>query len=59
MEFNKVFEPVGQACCDSILEIECPECGAAIATEHDTIDLYCDECKRIVMQNPLIELGLI
>jgi len=50
---------VGQACCDSILEIECPECGAAIATEHDTIDLYCDECKRIVMQNPLIELGLI
>ena len=59
MEFNKVFELMGQACCDSILEIECPECGVAIATEPDATDLYCDECKRIVMQNPLIELGLI
>ncbi len=30
-----------------------------IVTEPDATDLYCDECKRIVMQNPLTELGLI
>jgi len=59
MESDKVLELMEQADRDSILEIECPACGAGIVTEPDSTDLYCDECKRIVMQNPLTELGLI
>jgi len=48
-----------QACRDCILEIECPVCGGTIVTEPDATDLYCEECKQIVMQNPLTEAGLI
>ena len=59
MEFNKVLELMEQACQDCILEIECPLCGASITTEPDATDLYCEECKQIVMQNPLTEAGLI
>jgi hypothetical protein len=59
MEFNKVLELMEQACRDCILEIECPVCGGTIETEPDATDLYCEECKQIVMQNPLTEAGLI
>jgi len=59
MEFKKVLELMEQACRDCILEIECPVCGGAIVTEPDATDLYCEECKQIVMQNPLTEVGLI
>jgi RNA polymerase subunit RPABC4/transcription elongation factor Spt4 len=59
MEFNKVLELMEQACRDCILEIECPVCGGTIVTEPDATDLYCEECKQIVMQNPLTEAGLI
>jgi ribosomal protein S27AE len=57
MDFNKAFEPMGNDCSESTLEIECPECGAAISAQHGVIDIYCGECKRIVMQIPLVELG--
>ncbi len=59
MEFDKVLQLMEQACWDSILEIECPECGAAIVTEPDAEDLYCDECEKVTGKNPLTELGLI
>ena len=59
MEFNKVLELMEQTCRDGILEIECPVCGGTIETEPDATDLYCEECKQIVMQNPLTEAGLI
>ena len=59
MEFNKVLDLLEQACRDCILEIDCPKCGAAIVAEPDAEDLYCEECKMIVMQNPLTEAGLI
>ena len=59
MEFDKVLELMEQACRDSIMEFECPICGAAIVSEPDATDLYCEECKRIVMQSPLTGLSLI
>ncbi len=59
MEVNKALELMEQACRDCILEIECPVCGGTIETEPDATDLYCEECKQIVMQNPLTEEGLI
>ena len=59
MEFNKVLELMEQACRDCILEIECPVCGGTIETEPDATYIYCEECKQIVMQNPLTEAGLI
>ena len=59
MEFDKVLQLMEQACRDSILEIECPVCGAAIVTEPDAEDLYCDECEKVTGKNPLTELGLI
>ncbi len=59
MEFNKVLGLMEQTCRDCILEIECPVCGGIIVSEPDATDLYCEECKQIVMQNPLTEAGLI
>ena len=59
MEFTKVLELMEQTCRDYIREIECPACGGTIVTEPDATDLYCEECKQIVMQNPLTEAGLI
>ena len=59
MEFNNVLELMEQVSQDCILEIECPVCGGTIETEPDATDLYCEECKQIVMQNPLTEAGLI
>ena len=48
-----------QVCCEGVLELECPLCETTITTEPDATDLYCDECKQIVMQNPLTALGFI
>ena len=59
MEYDKVLDLMEQAFNDSILEFECPKCGAGIVSEADVEDLYCDECKMIVMQNPLTAMGLI
>ena len=59
MKFNKVLQLMEQTCRDCILEIECPVCGGIMLTEPDATDLYCEECKQIVMQNPLTEAGLI
>ncbi len=50
---------IEQACNDSVIEIECPNCETTIITEPDATDLYCQECKMIVMQNPLTALGFI
>ena len=59
MEYDKALNLLEQSFNDSILEFECPKCGAGIVSESDTTDLYCDECKMIVMQNPLTAMGLI
>ena len=48
-----------QACWDGIIETECPICGAIIAAEPDAEDLYCEECEKVTMKNPLTELGFI
>ncbi len=59
MEKEQIETLIEQASCDSVIEIECPVCEAAIVAEPDATDLYCQDCKLIVMQNPLPELGLI
>ena len=59
MQFNKVLQLMEQACRDCTQEIVCPVCGGAIVTKPDATDLYCEECKQILMQNPLTEAGLI
>ncbi|MCK4727660.1 MAG: hypothetical protein KAT27_01940 [Desulfobacterales bacterium] len=48
-----------QACCEGVIEIECPLCGALIIAEPDAHDLYCQECEKATMRNPLTTLGLI
>jgi len=48
-----------QAGWDSVMEFECPKCGGEIVAEPDATDLYCEECKMIVIQNPLTALGFI
>ena len=57
MEFDKILNLPEQAFDESILEFECPVCGASITCGPDGKDLYCDECKMIVMQNPLSVMG--
>ena len=57
MEFDENVETMEQSVPDSVLEIECPECGATLVTEPDASDLYCDECMRIVMQDPITGTG--
>jgi len=59
MNHSEVINLIEQALDDSILEFECPNCGTGITSEPDATGLYCVECKMIVMQNPLIESGLI
>ena len=48
-----------QAVCEGVIEIQCPECGATITAEPDAEDLFCQECERATMKNPLVEQGFI
>lgn len=59
MEHHEVSDLVEQDLDDSIMKFECPNCGAEITSEADAHDLYCNECKMIVMQNSLTNLGFI
>ena len=59
MDIKQIDTLVRQACWDGIIEIECLDCGALITAEPDAIDLYCQECERVTMKNPLTQLGLI
>jgi len=59
MEKEQIEASIGQAYCDSVIEIKCPACEATIVAESDVTDLYCLDCKMIVMQNPLTEFGSI
>jgi phage FluMu protein Com len=59
MSPEKLEELLRQAAEDSIIEIQCPECGDTITAEPDAEELYCQGCQKIVMKNPLINSGLI
>ena len=59
MNMKQIEALLEQACKDCVLEIECPICGALITTEQDAEDLYCEECEKVTMKNPLTELGYI
>ena len=59
MEIKQIDAPVRQVSWDSVIEIECPNCETTIVAEPDATDLYCRDCKMIVMQNPLTEFGSI
>ena len=48
-----------QACWDSVIEIECPECRALFIAEPDAKELYCEECEKVTGKNPLTSLGFI
>ncbi len=50
---------IQQASCDGVIEIECPVCGAIITAEADAEELYCGDCERVTMKNPLTQLGFI
>ena len=50
MNTEQIEESVRQEWVEGILEIECKECGATIVAELDATDLYCQECKMIIMQ---------
>lgn len=41
---------------ESILESHCPICGNHIMSKTDAIDVYCSECKSIVIQSPLVTI---
>ena len=53
MKKEQVETLIEQACNDSVIEIQCPNCETIIIAEPDATDLYCQECKMIVLQNPL------
>ena len=33
-----------QASLDSVIEVECPKCGAPMTAEPDAREFYCEEC---------------
>ena len=57
MEIKQIDAPVRQVSWDRVIEIECPNCETSILAESDATDLYCQNCKMIVIQNPLTESG--
>ena len=59
MDMKQIEVLMRQACWDGIIEVECADCGAIITAEPDAIDLYCVECEKVTMKNPLTSLGFI
>jgi hypothetical protein len=59
MKRKTIEELLEQAVSEGIIEIQCPECGATITSEPDAEELFCQECERATMKNPLVEEGLI
>lgn len=53
MESEFLLETTDHASGDNAIAIECPKCGADIFCTPDAPDLYCRQCKMIVMQLPL------
>lgn len=59
MKKKTIEELLEQAVSEGIIEIQCPECGATITSEPDAEELFCQECERATMKNPLVEQGFI
>ena len=59
MDIKQIEALARQACWDSVIEIECPECGAITISEPDAEEIYCEECEKVTGKNPLTELGFI
>ena len=59
MDIKQIEALARQACWDGVIEIECPICGAIMTAEPDAEELYCGECEKVTMKNPLTDLGLI
>jgi ribosomal protein S27E len=55
---EKLEELLRQAAEDSIIEIQCPECGDTITAEPDAEEFHCQGCGK-TMKNPLASSGLI
>ena len=57
---RRLDEIMHQALTDSVLDLDCAECGCTIRCEPDATEAYCEDCGRVVkVDNPLIELGMI
>ena len=55
-----IMELMEQAVMDSIIELDCPECGSTLRCEPDAQRSYCYDCGKVVpTNNPLIAMGLI
>jgi len=59
MEWEEIESLITQAVVDGIIKVECPKCGDLITAEPDAKQFYCAACEKVVMRNPMIELGLI
>ena len=59
MKWQPLETLIRQATFDGIIEVECPSCGDLITAEPDAKNFYCEACEKVVMKNPMIELGLI
>ena len=59
MDIKQIEALARQAVLDSVIEVECPVCGAIIISEPDAEEFYCDECEKVTARNPLTELGFI
>ena len=59
MKKKTIEQLLEQAVSEGIIEIQCPECGTTITSEPDAEELFCQDCERATMKNPLVEEGLI
>jgi hypothetical protein len=60
MDRKKIEELMDQALFDSVIELDCPQCGHTLRCEPDAETCYCYGCDQVVgTDNPLIALGLI
>ena len=53
MKPNKIDKTEVRAQPADTLAVPCPKCGAVIDADPAETGLYCTECKRIIMQNPI------
>ena len=59
MEWEEIESLITQAVVDGIIKVECTRCGDLIKAEPDAKEFYCDACEKVVMKNPMIELGFM
>ena len=59
MDWEVIESFITQAIVDGIIEVECTRCGDLIKAEPDAKEFYCEACEKLVMKNPMIEMGFM